>query len=64
MRIGSVFSSLLLLAACHKEAPKPVVVPEVFRVQFQTSQGNFAVEAHRAWAPHGVDRFHELVRMK
>ena len=22
------------------------------------------MEAHRAWAPHGADRFHELVRMK
>jgi peptidyl-prolyl cis-trans isomerase A (cyclophilin A) len=64
MRIGSVFGAALLLAACHKEAPKPVVVPEVFRVQFQTSQGNFVVEAQRAWAPHGVDRFHQLVRMK
>ena len=54
----------LLLSACHKEAPKPVVVPEVFRVKFQTSKGDFVVEARRAWAPHGVDRFHELVRMK
>lgn len=64
MRILSVFTAALLLTACHKEAPKPVVVPEVFRVQFETSQGNVVVEAHRAWAPHGVDRFHELVRMK
>ena len=61
----SVFVAVLLLTACHqKEAPKPVVVPQVFRVQFQTSQGDFVVEATRAWAPHGVDRFHELVQMK
>ena len=40
------------------------MVPEVFRVKFETSQGDFVVEATRAWAPHGVDRFHELVRMK
>lgn len=51
------------MAACHKPAPK-VVVPEVFRVKFETSQGDFVVEATRAWAPHGVDRFHELVRMR
>jgi peptidyl-prolyl cis-trans isomerase A (cyclophilin A) len=52
-----------MLAACKKPAPK-VVVPEVFRVKFETSQGDFVVEAARAWAPHGVDRFHELVRMR
>ena len=51
------------MAACHKPAPK-VVVPEVFRVKFETSQGDFVVEATRAWAPRGVDRFHELVRMR
>jgi peptidyl-prolyl cis-trans isomerase A (cyclophilin A) len=64
MRIGIVFITALLLTACHKETPKAVVVPQVFRVKFQTSQGDFVVEAHRAWAPHGVDRFHELVGMK
>jgi len=53
----------LMLTACHKPAPK-VVVPAVFRVKFETTQGDFVVEATRAWAPHGVDRFHELVRMR
>jgi peptidyl-prolyl cis-trans isomerase A (cyclophilin A) len=49
--------------ACRKPAPK-IVVPDVFRVKFETSQGDFVVEAARAWAPHGVDRFHELVRKR
>jgi cyclophilin family peptidyl-prolyl cis-trans isomerase len=40
------------------------VVPDVFRVKFETSKGDFIVEATRAWAPHGVDRFHELIRMR
>ncbi len=52
-----------LAAGCRKQPPK-VVVPEVFRVKFQTSQGDFVVEATHPWAPHGVDRFHELVRMR
>src|SRR5438477_8738422 len=52
----------LFLAACHKD--DNTTVPDVFRVKFETSQGDFVVEATRAWAPHGVDRFHELVRMK
>ena len=56
-------TAALLLAGCKKPAPK-IVVPDVFRVQFETSQGDFTVEATRAWAPHGVDRFHELVRKR
>jgi peptidyl-prolyl cis-trans isomerase A (cyclophilin A) len=35
--------------------------PDVFQVRFATSKGDFVVEARRAWAPNGVDRFHELV---
>jgi peptidyl-prolyl cis-trans isomerase A (cyclophilin A) len=50
-------------AACRKPEPK-IVVPEVFRVKFETSRGDIVVEATRAWAPHGVDRFHELLRMR
>jgi peptidyl-prolyl cis-trans isomerase A (cyclophilin A) len=64
MRIGAICMAALLLSACHKKEEPKVVVPDVFRVKFQTSQGDFVVEAHRAWAPHGVDRFDELVRMK
>ncbi len=30
-------------------------------MRFETSRGTFEVEARRAWAPHGVDRFHALV---
>jgi peptidyl-prolyl cis-trans isomerase A (cyclophilin A) len=61
----AVFAALLALplAGCRKPAP-PIVVPEVFRVKFETSQGDLVVEATRAWAPHGVDRFHELVRRR
>lgn len=64
-RLGLASAALLLLGlvACRKPAPK-VVVPDVFRVKFDTSQGDIIVEAHRDWAPHGVDRFYELVRMK
>jgi peptidyl-prolyl cis-trans isomerase A (cyclophilin A) len=53
----------LVAASCSKPAAK-VVVPDVFRVRFETSQGDFVVEATRAWAPHGVDRFHELVKIR
>ncbi len=36
--------------------------PAVFRVKIETTAGSFVIEAHRAWSPHGADRFHELVR--
>lgn len=52
----------LLLTACG--GGKKIVVPAVFRVKFTTTQGDFVVEAAQAWAPHGVDRFYELVNMR
>ncbi len=65
----SVAKGLLLLllfaTACAKDAPAPPLpslpAPDSFRVAFETSKGAFVVEAHRAWAPEGVDRFYQLV---
>jgi cyclophilin family peptidyl-prolyl cis-trans isomerase len=36
--------------------------PDTFRANFDTTAGTFVVEAHRAWAPHGADRFYNLVK--
>ena len=36
--------------------------PDSFRVVFETTRGAFVVEAHRAMAPVGVDRFYALTR--
>lgn len=36
--------------------------PDVFQVAFSTSTGAFVLEVHRAWSPHGADRFYNLVR--
>jgi peptidyl-prolyl cis-trans isomerase A (cyclophilin A) len=35
--------------------------PPVFRVRLDTTKGPIVVEVHREWAPHGADRFYELV---
>jgi peptidyl-prolyl cis-trans isomerase A (cyclophilin A) len=35
--------------------------PDSFRVAFTTNRGTFTVQAVRAWAPLGVDRFYQLV---
>jgi peptidyl-prolyl cis-trans isomerase A (cyclophilin A) len=35
--------------------------PATFSVKFDTSAGEVTVTCHREWAPHGVDRFYNLV---
>jgi peptidyl-prolyl cis-trans isomerase A (cyclophilin A) len=68
-----VFLALsLFLAGCGKESSdrkalldtshSSETAPETFRARFETSKGPFVIEAHRAWAPIGVDRFYYLVR--
>jgi len=36
--------------------------PATFKTKFQTTAGDFVVEAQRDWAPLGVDRFYNLVK--
>jgi peptidyl-prolyl cis-trans isomerase A (cyclophilin A) len=36
--------------------------PELFNVRLETSRGVITIETHREWAPHGADRFYNLVR--
>jgi peptidyl-prolyl cis-trans isomerase A (cyclophilin A) len=36
--------------------------PETFRANFDTSAGSFVIAVHHAWAPHGSDRFYNLVK--
>lgn len=51
-----------LTTAC---APKQLAerAPDTVRVRFETSKGPFVVEAYRAWAPNGVDRFYQLSKL-
>ena len=66
----------VLLAACatvpDHDAVPPILQPEsaamnqtapdTFRVRFDTTAGEFEIEARREWAPSGVDRFYNLAR--
>jgi cyclophilin family peptidyl-prolyl cis-trans isomerase len=36
--------------------------PEMFEARLETSKGDIIIEVHRGWAPHGADRFYDLVR--
>lgn len=67
---------LMLAAACSSPAPEaskpgagknapqaaPEAMPDVYRVRFETTKGNFTVEVRREWAPLGAERFYQLVR--
>jgi peptidyl-prolyl cis-trans isomerase A (cyclophilin A) len=37
------------------------IAPSTFRVRLDTTKGPIVIEVRRDWAPHGADRFHELV---
>ena len=37
--------------------------PETFKAKFETTKGDVVFDCARAWAPHGVDRFYNLVRI-
>jgi peptidyl-prolyl cis-trans isomerase A (cyclophilin A) len=36
--------------------------PATYKVRFDTSAGSFVVQINRDWAPHGADRFYNLVK--
>lgn len=53
MKLGLVF--VLLASLGNAQAPPRFVV------QLETTKGNIVLECFRDWAPHGADRFYELV---
>lgn len=36
--------------------------PAQYRVKLETTKGPILIDVHRDWAPHGADRFYQLVR--
>jgi peptidyl-prolyl cis-trans isomerase A (cyclophilin A) len=68
MRIRIPFLVILALAAaawCYgaqEAAQAPAPVPDVYRVNFETSKGDFVIEVTKAWAPLGAERFYRLVQ--
>jgi peptidyl-prolyl cis-trans isomerase A (cyclophilin A) len=49
-------------AALKNPAALKETAPATYKVKFDTSAGPFVVEVHRDWAPHGADRFYNLVQ--
>lgn len=36
--------------------------PDQFKAKFVTTKGDFVIEFHRDWSPHGVDRVYNLIK--
>ncbi len=49
-------------AALKNPAALTETAPATYKVRFDTTAGPFLVEVQRAWAPHGADRFYNLVK--
>ena len=75
MRFASTLAFSVLLAASASAFPEsthPAMLdpskatakaPDTFKAKFETTKGDFVVDCTRAWAPNGVDRFYNLVRI-
>jgi peptidyl-prolyl cis-trans isomerase A (cyclophilin A) len=74
LSVVAVVSALPASGALQATAAEPHAVPDPkspalnveapaqFNVRIETSKGPIVVEVHRDWAPHGADRFYNLVR--
>jgi peptidyl-prolyl cis-trans isomerase A (cyclophilin A) len=51
------------LVVCLTSTISAEPAPERFRVRLKTTKGDIVIAVQRDWAPRGVDRFHDLVRI-
>lgn len=69
-----VLVCVLMVGGCSHQSEKQALfnpsheewereAPDVSKIRMETSKGEFVIELHRAWAPIGVDRFYNLVRL-
>lgn len=58
----STVRTLGTVRTLHTSSPaQDVHSPEKFKVRLETTKGAIVIDCERAWAPHGADRFYELV---
>jgi cyclophilin family peptidyl-prolyl cis-trans isomerase len=54
-----------ILTSCSpkifKDKWTKIEAPETFKARFETTKGNFEIEAHRKWSPKAVDRLNQLI---
>jgi peptidyl-prolyl cis-trans isomerase A (cyclophilin A) len=57
-----VFAAPVFAQSLSNPAALTAQAPAIFKARFDTSKGPFVLEIHRDWAPHGADRFYNLVK--
>ena len=66
MKKITAFIILISFLSCSpklfKEKWTKEEAPAYFKARFETTQGNFDIEAKRAWSPEGVDRLYQLIK--
>lgn len=73
MSLRTVALTAFALTACNTGPSAPAALadpsaateqaPETFKVVFDTTKGSFVAACTREWAPNGVDRFYNLVKI-
>lgn len=65
LKISSIIIIGLLIISCSPKVFKKrwtkKEAPATFKARFETTKGNFDIEAHRAWSPKAVDRLYQLI---
>ena len=53
-----------MLAGCSgsSQSKQAASVPDLFKVNLDTSKGPVVIEVHKDWAPLGAERFYQLVK--
>ncbi|APZ44937.1 peptidylprolyl isomerase [Polaribacter reichenbachii] len=58
--------SIILMSSCgskkFNEKWLKKEAPASFKARFETTKGNFEIEAKREWSPNGVDRLYQLIK--
>jgi cyclophilin family peptidyl-prolyl cis-trans isomerase len=66
MKKITLLFALIFVVSCSpkvfKEKWTQEQAPDYFKARFETSQGNFDIEAKREWSPEGVDRLYQLIK--
>lgn len=64
LALGSLISAnqSATSAALRNPAGLTEPAPATYTANFDTSAGSFVITVHREWAPHGADRFYNLVK--
>jgi peptidyl-prolyl cis-trans isomerase A (cyclophilin A) len=61
IRILAFVFALVFAAPAMAQVPNEAA-PASYKVKFDTSKGSFVLQVTRTWAPHGADRFYNLVK--